>query len=164
MVKADEQHLDVDVEVGRFQETWRVEDVVGDAGQTQRPNQMNSLVSSKTKKFEKIEESLKPLCVVEDLNDDEVIELCTLSNEFNACETTTTLIPPKFASSTRLGLREGFAVDLTTASGTSALKMTEQNSDECKIELDQPSRQRLFRSNMPSPPGRVVTHALRKKE
>ena len=76
---------------------------------------MNSLASSKTEKFEKIEESLKPLCMVEDLNDDEVIELCTLSNEFNACETTTTLIPPKYASSMTLGLREGFAVDLTTA-------------------------------------------------
>ena len=44
--------------------------------------------------------------MVEDLNDDEVMELCILSNEFN---------PSKFAScATRLGLREGFAVDLTT--------------------------------------------------
>ena len=39
-----------------------------------------------------------------------------LSNEFNACETTAILNPSKFAScATRLGLREGFAVDLTTA-------------------------------------------------
>ena len=36
--------------------------------------------------FEKIEESLRPLCLVEDLNDDEVTELCILSNELNACE------------------------------------------------------------------------------
>ena len=31
VVKADEQHLDDDVEVGRCHKTWRVEDVVGDA-------------------------------------------------------------------------------------------------------------------------------------
>ena len=36
--------------------------------------------------------------------------------ELNACETTAILNPSKFAScATRLGLREGFAVDLTTA-------------------------------------------------
>ena len=35
---------------------------------------------------------------------------------WNACETTAILNPSKFAScATRLGLREGFAVDLTTA-------------------------------------------------
>ena len=66
--------------------------------------------------FEKIEESFRTLCVVEDLNDDEVMELCILSNELNACETTAILNKSKFAScATRLGLREGFAVDLTTA-------------------------------------------------
>ena len=66
--------------------------------------------------FEKIEESLRPLCMVEDLNDDEVMELCILSNELYACETTAILNPSKFAScATRLGLREGFAVDVTTA-------------------------------------------------
>ena len=41
----------------------------------QRPEQMNSFVQSKTEVFEKIEESLRPLCTVEDLNDDEVMEL-----------------------------------------------------------------------------------------
>ena len=42
--------------------------------------------------------------------------MCILSNELNACETTAILNPSKFAScATRLGLREGFAVDLTTA-------------------------------------------------
>ena len=41
---------------------------------------------------------------------------CILSNEMNACETTARLNPSKFAScATRLGLREGFAVDLTAA-------------------------------------------------
>ena len=44
----------------------------------------NSLASSKTEVFEKIEESLRPLCMVEDLNRDEVMELCILSNELNA--------------------------------------------------------------------------------
>ena len=111
---ADEQHLGADVDVGRCHKTWRVEDV-GDAADA-APEQMNSLASSKTEVFEKIEESLRPLCMVEDLNDDEVMELCILSNELNACETTAILNPSKFASiGTRFGLREGFAVDLTTA-------------------------------------------------
>ena len=74
--------------------TWRVEDVVGDAADA-APEQMNillcaeeqcmnSLTSSKTEVFEKIEESLRPLCMVEDLNDDEVMELCILSNHSSA--------------------------------------------------------------------------------
>ena len=50
--------------------------------------------------------------MVEDLNDDEIMDLCILSNELNACEATAILNPSKFAScATRLGLREGFAVD-----------------------------------------------------
>ena len=36
--------------------------------------------------------------MVEDLNDDEVMELCILSNELNACEATAILNPSKFAS------------------------------------------------------------------
>ena len=123
--KAEEQHLDADVEV-LAHKTWRVEDVVGDPADAApeqmnilldaREQSMNSFVQSKTEVFEKIEESLRPLCMVEDLNDDEVLELCILSNELNACEATATLNPSKFAScATRLGLREGFAVDLTTA-------------------------------------------------
>ena len=122
--KAEERHLDADVEV-LARKTWRVEDVVGDAGDAApeqmnilldaREQAMNSFLQSKTEVFEKIEESLRPLCVVEDLNDDEVMELGTLSNEWNACETTAILNPSKFAScATRLGVREGFAVDLTT--------------------------------------------------
>ena len=91
------------------------------------PEQVNSFVQSKTEVFEKIEESLRPLCMVEDLDDDEIMELCILSNELNACEATAILNPLKFAScATRLGLREGC--------GTSVLKMTKQNSDECRIE------------------------------
>ena len=108
--KAEEQHLDADVEVPAHK-TRRVEDVVGDAADA-APEQMNSFAQSKTEVFEKIEASLRPLCMVEDLNDDEIMELCVL----NACETTAILNPSKFAScATRLGLREGFAVDLTTA-------------------------------------------------
>ena len=78
--KAEEQHLDADVEVPAHK-TWRVEDVVGDAADA-APEQMNillcaedrcmnSLASSKTEVFEKIEESLRPLCNVKDLNDDD---------------------------------------------------------------------------------------------
>ena len=95
--KAEEQHLDADVEV-LAQKTWRVEDFVGDASDAAR-EQMNTLldareqsknrfVQSKTEVFEKIEESLRALCMVEDLNDDEVIELCILSNELNAYSNT----------------------------------------------------------------------------
>ena len=123
--KAEEQHLDADVEVPAHK-TRRAQDVVGDAADAApeqlnilldaREQSMNSFVQSKTEVFEEIEESLRPLCMVEDLNDDEVMELCILSNELNACETTAILNPSKFAScATRLGLREGFAVDLTTA-------------------------------------------------
>ena len=101
--------------MGRCHKTWRTEDVVGDAADA-APEQMNSFVQSKTEVFEKIEESLRALCMAEDLNDDEIMELCILSNELDACETTATLNPSKFAScATRLGLRERFAVDLTTA-------------------------------------------------
>ena len=94
VAKADEQHLDDDVEVGRCHKTWRVEDVVRDAADA-APEQMNSLASSKTEVFEKIEESLRPLCMVEDFDDDEVMELCMLSNELNACETTAILNPSR---------------------------------------------------------------------
>ena len=87
---------------------WRVEDVVGDAADAAperknilldaREQSMNSFVRSKTEAFEKIQESLRPLCIVEDLNDDEVMKLCIISNELNACETTAILNPSKFAS------------------------------------------------------------------
>ena len=52
--KAEEQHLDADVEVPAHK-TWRVEDVVADAADA-APEQMNSFVQSKTEVFEKIEE------------------------------------------------------------------------------------------------------------
>ena len=128
--KAEEQHLDADVEV-LAHKTWR--DVVADAADA-ASEQMNSFVQSKTEVFEKIEESLRPLCVVENLNDDEVMEVCILSNELNSCEGRAILNPSKFAScATRLGLREGFAVDLTTAraSGT----MWDLSLEDDKAEL-----------------------------
>ena len=74
--KAEEQHLDADVEVPAHK-TWRVEDVADAADAA--PEHMNSFVQSKTEVFEKIEESLRPLCMVENLNDDEIMELCILS-------------------------------------------------------------------------------------
>ena len=126
--KAEEQHLDADVEVPAHK-TWRVEDVVADAADA-APEQMNSLVQSKTEVLEKIEESL----MVEGLNDDEVMELCILSNELNACETTAILNPSKFAScATRLGLRQGFAVDLTTARANGT--MWDLSLEDDKAEL-----------------------------
>ena len=94
--KAEEQHLDADVEVPAHK-TWRVENVVGDAADAAseqmntfpdaREQSMNRFVQSKTEVFDKIEESLRPLCMVENLNDDEVMELCILSNELSGCGT-----------------------------------------------------------------------------
>ena len=127
--KAEEQHLDADVEVPA-QKTWRVEDVVAHAADA-APEQVNSFVQSKTEVFEKIEESLRPLCMVENLNDDEIMELCILSNELNACEATAILNPASCA--TRLGLREGLAVDLTTARANGT--MWDLSLEDDKAEL-----------------------------
>ena len=130
--KAEEQHLDADVEVPAHK-TWRVEDVVADAADA-APEQVNSFVQSKTEVFEKIEELLRPLCMVEDLDDDEIMDLCILSNELNACEATAILKPSKFAScATRLGLREGFAMDLTTARAN--VTMWDLSLEDDKAEL-----------------------------
>ena len=72
--------------------------------------------------------------MVENLNDDEIMELCILSNEVNACEATAILNPSKFAScATRLGLREGFAVDLTTARANGT--MWDLSLEDDKAEL-----------------------------
>ena len=72
--------------------------------------------------------------MLEDLNDDEVMELCILSNALNACETTAIFNPSKFAScATRLGLREGFAVDLTTARANGT--MWDLSLEDDKAEL-----------------------------
>ena len=102
-------------------------------GCDRRSAQTNSFAQSKTEVFEKIEESLRPICMVENLNDDEIMELCILSNERNACETTAILNPSKFAScATRLGLREGFAVDMTTAT---ANRMWNVSLEDDRAEL-----------------------------
>ena len=55
VAKAEEQHLDADVEVP-VHKTWRIEDVVEDAAD-EAPEQMNSFVQGKTEVFEKIEDS-----------------------------------------------------------------------------------------------------------
>ena len=52
--KAEEQHLDAEIEVPAHK-TWRVEDVVRDAADA-APEQMNSFTQSKTEVFEKIED------------------------------------------------------------------------------------------------------------
>ena len=72
--------------------------------------------------------------MVENLNDDEIMELCIFSNELNACEVTAMLNSSKFASrATRLGLREGFAVDLTTARANGT--MWDLSLEDDKAEL-----------------------------
>ena len=134
------------------EETWRVEGVVGDAADAApeqmnilldaREQSMNSFVQSKMEVFEKIEESLRPLCMVEDLNDDEVMELCKLSNELNACEATAILNPSKFAScATRLRLREGFAVDLTTAKANGTMWDLSLEDDRAELRRVQKREQ-----------------------
>ena len=86
--------------------------------------------------FEKIEESLRPLCMVEDINDDEIMELYLLSNEVNACETTAVLNPSKFASiGTRFGLREGFAEDLTTTRANGTMWDFSLEDDRAELRL-----------------------------
>ena len=81
--------------------------------------------------------------MVEDLNDDEIMELCILSNELNACEITAVHNPSKFAScATRLGLREGFAVDLTTARANGTMWDFSLEDDKAELRriqnLEQP--------------------------
>ena len=70
--KTEEQHLDADVEVPAHK-TWRVEDVADAADAA--PQLINSFVQRKTEVYEKIEDSLIPLCMVEGLNDDEMMKL-----------------------------------------------------------------------------------------
>ena len=67
VAKAAEQLLDADAEVPGHK-TWRVEDVVGDAADA-APEQMDGFAQRKTEVFEEIEESVRPLYMVEDLND-----------------------------------------------------------------------------------------------
>ena len=108
VTKAGDQHLYADVEVPAHK-SWRIEDTfpATDAADA-APEQMNSFVKSKTEVLEKIEESLRTLWMFEDLKDDEIMELCILSNELNACESAEILNVSKLAScATRLGLREG---------------------------------------------------------
>ena len=69
---------------------------------------MNSFATIKTEVFEKIEESLRQCNGVEDLKDDEIAELCILSNEETACETTAILNPTRFVHAARLRFRKGF--------------------------------------------------------
>ena len=109
--------------------------------------------------FEKIEESLRPICMVEDLNDDEIMGLCILSNELNACETTAILNPSKFAScATRLGLREGLAVDLTTARANG--RMWDLSLEDDRAELRRVLNQEQPELLAGSPPGNDFSSLL----
>ena len=156
--KAEEQNLDADVEV-LAHKTWRVEDVVADAADA-APEQVNSFVQSKTEVFQKIEESLRPLCMVENLNDDEIMELCILSNELlNACEATEILNPSKFAScATRLGFREGFAAHLTSARANGTL--WDFSLEDDKAELKRVQNREQPELLVGSPPGDEFSSSL----
>ena len=90
--------------------------------------------------------------MVEDLNDDEIMELCILSNELNACETTAMLNPSKFAScATRLGLREEPAVDLTTARANGTMLDLSLKDDRAELRRVQNREQPELLAE--SPPG-----------
>ena len=83
--------------------------------------------------------------MVEDLKDDEVMELCILSNELNACETTAILNPSKFAScATRLGLREGFAVDLVAARAYGTMWDLSLEDERAELRCGKSAKRRLF--------------------
>ena len=99
----EEPHLDADVQV-RAPKNLQVEDFAGDAAaaapeqmQTKEKS-MNRFAPNKTEVFENIEESPRQCKGVEDLNDNDTMEFCILSNELNACETTTILNPSRFVS------------------------------------------------------------------
>ena len=77
--------------------------------------------------FEKIEESLRPPCMVEDLNDDEIIELCILSN-----------------------VRERFAVDLTTARANGTIWDLSFEDDRAELRRVQNREQPEFLAGSPS--------------
>ena len=121
--------------------SWRVEDASRATDPTDATDaayapleQMNSFVQNKTEVSEKIGESLRPLCMVERLNDNEIMELCVLSNDLNACETAAVLNSSKFASiGTRFGLREGFAVDVTIARANGT--MWDLSLEDDRVEL-----------------------------
>ena len=90
--------------------------------------------------------------MVEDFNDDEVMELCILSKELNACEATAIFNPSKFAScATRLGLREGFAVDLTTARANGTMWDLSLEDDKAELRRVQKREQpELLAGSLPS--------------
>ena len=105
----DVEELEVEV---RAHTTYRVEDVAGDAAlaapaQMQTAEKSISLFYPARQKCPRLKSHS---------GDDEIMELCVLSNELNAFETTAILNPSRFVShAPRLGLREGFSVDLTAA-------------------------------------------------
>ena len=88
--------------------TWRVEDVVGDAAGRSAPNKLTASCRARQRCSRRSKNHSDHIAWSNILNDDEIMELCKLSNELNACETTAILNPSKFAScATRLGLHEG---------------------------------------------------------
>ena len=96
--------------------------------------------------------------MVEDLNEDEIMELCILSNELNACETTAVLNPSKFASCARMGLREGFAVDLTTARANGTMWDLSLEDDKSELRRMQNREQPELLAG--SPPSDVFSSLL----
>ena len=75
--KVEELHLDADLEM-LARKTWRVEYVVGDAADAALEHR-NSFVQSKTEVLEQIDESPGPLCMVENINDNEIFAYSQLS-------------------------------------------------------------------------------------
>ena len=108
------------------------------------PRRECSRCSARTnKQLRAKQESLRQLCMVEDLNDDEVMELCTLLNELNACEITAVLNPSKFVSCARLCEGSGFVgrnfgLVSRFASGTFIRQVRESGAAQlscCRVRL-----------------------------
>ena len=121
--RASDEHLDGDIAI----HSSKTEGLAGDAGdasheqmQTEKRS-LGRLLSRKVQLFDRAEQSLRRCSGAEDLNDDELMEWRILSNVLNACDVLAIFSTARFTSqATRVGFREGFAVDPTTArpSGT----------------------------------------------
>ena len=119
-------------------------------------------MQSKTEVFEKIEESLRPLCMVEDLND-EIMELCILSNELNACEATANtqsvevcIVCDEVGDSVKV-----FAVDLTTARANGT--MWDFSLEDGKAELRRVQNREQPELFVGSPPSDEFSSLLSKR-
>ena len=140
--KAEEQHLDADVEVPTHK-SWRVEDVAGDAADAAL-GQMSSYAQSKK-------------CSRKSKSHSDHLEWSKISTT-TRCETTAILHPSKFASCATmlgplLGFRSGFENCKTQWNnvGASVLRIAERNNHECRSESSPNFLQEVHRATTSLP-------------